>query len=400
MKFSVLLPTRNRLEFLRYAVETVRRQEYDDWEIIISDNHSDQDIGGYAHSLHDERVRFFRTDRFLPVTDNWNNALEKSVGDYVIMLGDDDCLLPGYLTTIKSLVDRFDRPDVVYTSALLYAYPGVLPGHPEGLLQPNGYANFLRGADEPFLLDHDRALSLVRTSMSFRVVFGFNMQFVVVSRAMIDRLRPYGSFYQSPYPDYYAMNALFLKGERILVYPKPLVIIGISPKSFGYYYFNEAEESGVAFLQNVPDQDLAERLTDVILPGSNMNTSWLLSMEALKVNFEREMPLRVHYRRYRLLQLVQMLGSGCVKGDTAWQTIKRIWTHTRGWEKPLYGSIAAVIALATARLSTRRKKHLLSRAIAALGTYPRYEVNKCEGIYGNILEAYEAFEKTHGLGIQ
>ena len=34
MKFSVLLPTRDRLELLRLAVETVRRQDYDDWEII------------------------------------------------------------------------------------------------------------------------------------------------------------------------------------------------------------------------------------------------------------------------------------------------------------------------------------------------------------------------------
>ena len=44
MKFSVLLPTRNRLEYLRYAVETVRRQDYADWEIIVSDNCSEDDI--------------------------------------------------------------------------------------------------------------------------------------------------------------------------------------------------------------------------------------------------------------------------------------------------------------------------------------------------------------------
>src|SRR5436309_15029243 len=33
VKFSVLLPTRNRLDLLKQAIETVRRQDYADWEI-------------------------------------------------------------------------------------------------------------------------------------------------------------------------------------------------------------------------------------------------------------------------------------------------------------------------------------------------------------------------------
>jgi len=70
MKYSVLLPTRNRLKYLRYAVETVRRQDYDNWEIIISDNCSEEDIEGFAGSLQDPRVRHYRTESFIPVTDN------------------------------------------------------------------------------------------------------------------------------------------------------------------------------------------------------------------------------------------------------------------------------------------------------------------------------------------
>ena len=80
MKFSVLLPTRNRLDLLSYAIETVRRQDYSDWEIIVSDNSSEEDIAGYVRSLDDSRIKYYRTDQFVPVTDNWNNALAKSDG--------------------------------------------------------------------------------------------------------------------------------------------------------------------------------------------------------------------------------------------------------------------------------------------------------------------------------
>src|SRR5687768_11034765 len=85
MKFSVLLPTRNRLELLRYAIESVRRQFYQDWEIVVSDNDSIEDVRGYVASLGDGRIRYVRTPRFIPVTDNWSNALAHSSGDYVVM---------------------------------------------------------------------------------------------------------------------------------------------------------------------------------------------------------------------------------------------------------------------------------------------------------------------------
>ncbi len=70
MTFSVLLPTHNRLEYLRYAVESVRRQDDPEWEIVISDNDSTDDIAGYVEGLADTRVRYVRTDSFVPVTQN------------------------------------------------------------------------------------------------------------------------------------------------------------------------------------------------------------------------------------------------------------------------------------------------------------------------------------------
>src|SRR6266542_3346583 len=157
MKFSVLLPTRNRLDLLKYAIETVRRQDYDDWEIVVSDNFSDDDIGGYVHSLGDPRIRCYRTERFVPVTENWNNALDRCTGDYVVMLGDDDGLMKGYFSTARRVIEEHQSPDFIYTSAVLYAYPNVIPGHPDGFLKTYANAEFLESAREPFGLGHETA---------------------------------------------------------------------------------------------------------------------------------------------------------------------------------------------------------------------------------------------------
>ena len=122
------------------------------------------------------------------MTANWNRALAASEGDYTIMLGDDDALLPGYLRAMDELIARFSAPDVIYTKALLFTYPGVDPQRPAGSLMEHGCGDFFAGAQAPFVLDRDRALELVRGAMDFRLRYDFNAQFALISRRLIDAL--------------------------------------------------------------------------------------------------------------------------------------------------------------------------------------------------------------------
>ena len=265
--FSVFLPTRNRLELLRQAVQSVLMQEDPDWEVVISDNASSQDIAGYVASLRDVRIRYSRAETLLPVTENWNRALEMSRGDYLIMLGDDDALLPGCLKRVRELIHGWNQPDAIYTQALQFAYPGVVPGHPQGFIQ-TGYNEFFEsGASEPFVLTAAMAQALVRNATQFRIRYGFNMQHFVFSRRLVEALRGKGPFFQSPYPDYYAANAILLAARTIVAHPRPLVLIGISPKSFGFYYHNRREGEGVEFLQNFPSSEVRERPSRYAGPG-------------------------------------------------------------------------------------------------------------------------------------
>ncbi len=130
-KFSVLVPTRNRLELLEGAIETIQRQTYASWEVIVADNCSDEDIQSYVSGLGEPRIIYTRSEEFLPVTDNWNRALEASTGDCVVMLGDDDGLVPGYFTRLLQIMESLDYPDFIYHGAYHFAFPGVLPGVPD-----------------------------------------------------------------------------------------------------------------------------------------------------------------------------------------------------------------------------------------------------------------------------
>jgi glycosyltransferase involved in cell wall biosynthesis len=88
---SVVVPSFNRLRFLRPAIESVYAQTFTDWELIIADDGSDLETRQYLQSLaNDPHV----TVVWLPHTGRpsmvRNAALRRAVGEYVAFLDSDD----------------------------------------------------------------------------------------------------------------------------------------------------------------------------------------------------------------------------------------------------------------------------------------------------------------------
>lgn len=275
--FSILLPTRNRVELAVQAIETVRRQDLQDRELIVSDNASEDGTADAVRAIVDDRIKYVATGRPVSVTENWNNSLANSSGTWVLLLGDDDGLLPGTLSRFAALVSEFS-PDLIYSNAYLFAYPGALPDASLGSLRQYGHSRIFERGSQPYLLRSSEARDLVRRAMKFEMAYTFNMQHSLIARRLLNELSVDGPFFRSPYPDFYATNALFLTARRILVSLERRVVIGLSTKSFGYYFFNGREAEGVAMLGNSPSADAGSPTIAGALPGNNDRTSWLMAM--------------------------------------------------------------------------------------------------------------------------
>jgi len=379
MFISFLLPTRDRLPYLEQAIETVRRQDSDDWEIVVSDNDSSEDVGGYVASLQDPRIRCARTPRPLAVTENWNAALEMSTGDHVLMLGDDDGVLPGYVSRMKALVERFGRPELIYTGSMLFTYPGVDPACPAGFLSGNRHGEFFGSATEPFLLPSERALAAVRRSLDFRLAFNFNMQLSLISRGLIEKVREHGEFFQSPFPDFYASCAAMLCAQRIVAEPAELVVIGVTPKSYGFFHLNQREGEGRDFLRGSTDGPSQ-------LPGTNINEGWLGAMETLEANFGAAHGLRVNRRRYRLVQASNVYRRQ-LHGEASAEEVAALRASLPPAERVALGAAARGGKLVR-RLIPQRLWTSLTERVA--GQHPaHWQPWREEGRYRDMLDVFE-----------
>ncbi|MCX8080821.1 MAG: glycosyltransferase [Bacteroidia bacterium] len=105
-KLSVLIPVFNGMPYIKEAVESVLNQDFKDYELIITDNQSNDGTWEYVSSLNDKRIKCFRNPVNLGMVGNWNKALEYARGEYIKVLPADDYLLPGALRKQVQLLDE------------------------------------------------------------------------------------------------------------------------------------------------------------------------------------------------------------------------------------------------------------------------------------------------------
>lgn len=87
---SVIIPTYNRPEYLKQAINSAVNQTYQNIEIIVSDNCSPENPENLVASFCDPRIRFWRHPENVGMLNNQMNALKMAQGKYVASLHDDD----------------------------------------------------------------------------------------------------------------------------------------------------------------------------------------------------------------------------------------------------------------------------------------------------------------------
>lgn len=116
-QFSILIPA-FKTKFLKECLESILNQLYKDFEIIVVDDCSPENIQSIVEVLNDDRIRYYRNEKNCgakDVVDNWNICLNYAVGKYVICMGDDDILDPNCLSEYNKLIERYPNVGVFHT---------------------------------------------------------------------------------------------------------------------------------------------------------------------------------------------------------------------------------------------------------------------------------------------
>ena len=87
---SVIIPTRNRVEMLCRAVNSVLSQTFDNLECIVVDDESHDNTEKVINSFEDDRLKYFRHEKNKGASAARNTGIRQSQGEFIAFLDDDD----------------------------------------------------------------------------------------------------------------------------------------------------------------------------------------------------------------------------------------------------------------------------------------------------------------------
>ncbi|HET8677404.1 MAG TPA: glycosyltransferase [Blastocatellia bacterium] len=105
-KVSICVPTYNSARYLPQAIESVLKQEFSDYELVILDNASTDNTTALCSGYTDARVRYLRFEELTNQAGNFNRCLKEARGEYLMLLHADDFLLSGFLADRVSRLEN------------------------------------------------------------------------------------------------------------------------------------------------------------------------------------------------------------------------------------------------------------------------------------------------------
>jgi glycosyltransferase involved in cell wall biosynthesis len=121
MKISVGIPAYKSI-FLKEAIDSVINQTYENWELVIVNDHSPYNVSEIVDGYHDDRIQYHINEKncgAIDVVDNWNKCLSMATGDFILLMGDDDRLPKECLKNYVELIEDFPSLDVYHGRAVL-----------------------------------------------------------------------------------------------------------------------------------------------------------------------------------------------------------------------------------------------------------------------------------------
>jgi glycosyltransferase involved in cell wall biosynthesis len=121
-KISLCVPSYNRPETLRQLINSYRKQNYPNKELVISDDSPNESIKKMVEKLNDKTIRYFHNYPGLGFSKNLLESIKRASGDYIILLGDDDVFLsPDVFSEYVKVFEENSSVGFIYSNQIQFS---------------------------------------------------------------------------------------------------------------------------------------------------------------------------------------------------------------------------------------------------------------------------------------
>lgn len=144
--FSVVVPTYNREAIVRRCVDSVLAQSFEDFELVLVDDHSSDGTLAELAAYQDPRLRVVVHEHNRGIAPSRHTGVANSRGEWIVIVDSDWELLPNALESLREIVAGLPEGVRVVRSRLRWDDGGITPRFTPP--EPVGYEGRIRWAEE------------------------------------------------------------------------------------------------------------------------------------------------------------------------------------------------------------------------------------------------------------
>ena len=125
-RVTIGVPVYNGELYLAETLESLLAQDFEDFEIVISDNASDDRTSEICakYAAKDPRISYLRNDRNVGGAHNYSLLVDVARGEYFKWASADDLCAPGFLSSCVEMLDSHPEVVLVYPQTMLISHDG------------------------------------------------------------------------------------------------------------------------------------------------------------------------------------------------------------------------------------------------------------------------------------
>jgi len=115
-KVSIILPTYNRSYILWKAIQSVQAQTFTNWELLIIDDHSDDNTEKLIREFrHDHRIKYSKSNYIHKASGARKTGCDLALGEYIAYLDSDNTAFPHWLALAINKIEQSPNKIALFT---------------------------------------------------------------------------------------------------------------------------------------------------------------------------------------------------------------------------------------------------------------------------------------------
>lgn len=283
MKISIVIPTRERAEYLKYSLQTALQIEDPNLEVVVSNNASQDDTADIVAAINDTRLKYVETTKRVSMRENFNRAFMASSGDYILFFGDDDGILPGQFKYLRSLLETH-KPDGVSWGRRTYGWP--VPGYGKKTGGIRLHRNNSFGSVYEYEAEKSRN-DLLACNLSDMMPIPEIYHGCISRNFLISTSLDPKNVFDTAIPDYCIAYRAILHGGRFLHVNHGFSINGYSPASTGGGQSSSAKKGGDDKTSKLfAEENEADPFSDVVEYASSVALAFFSTLETVRSRYD------------------------------------------------------------------------------------------------------------------